>query len=81
VRGLILRTLTDHHGASFKPVLANRAEAETDDWARQMAKTLRARVERDEIGPAEASPAEGPRPDDRRGTGAAPAPKTTGEAP
>ncbi len=45
VRGLIMRTLTDHHGERFRPVLANRADAETHDWPKHMARALLTRLD------------------------------------
>jgi len=53
VRGLTLRMLTDHYGQNFKNVLERYARADSDQWVRNLAKSLLARTTATTTQPAE----------------------------
>lgn len=45
VRGVAMRTLADHYGAKFSPVLAKAAQADPDEWVRRLCGMLNTRVQ------------------------------------
>jgi tetratricopeptide (TPR) repeat protein len=45
VRGLALRTLTDHHGEKMRPMLQTHIDTDPDEWVRRFAAALMARME------------------------------------